>query len=148
MQERGRGMSMNWKKWKKKKKRSVTGNNAVHRCQTAQQAWLETMFARLTSLFKLIFILPEFLHGVTVFCWCILLLLQLWQYHPQPYLAETTSPGKANTPCWASRLSSLPCPLNKQLSLRRLCGRERDTRDYRLAPSQLCCFTPSWTRPC
>lgn len=67
------------------------------------------MFARLTSLCNLICIQVEFLSGVTVF------LLQLWHYHPEPDLVEATSPGKANTPCSASHVSSLPCPLNKQL---------------------------------
>lgn len=87
-------------------------------------ACLESMFATLTSLCWFSF--WERFCTVSLFCWSIHLTLWLWQYHPQPNLAETTSPGKANTPCWASHVSSLPCPLNKQLSLWRLHGREGD----------------------
>lgn len=87
-------------------------------------ACLESVFATLTSLCWFSF--WERFCTVSLFCWSIHLTLWLWQYHTQPNLAETTSPGKANTPCWASHVSSLPCPLNKQLSLWRLHGREGD----------------------
>lgn len=68
---------------------------------------------------------PHF-HSTGGSAWCQHLpsiFLHQWQYYPE-LKVETTSPGEANTPCWASCVSSLACPLNKQPSLWSLHDRE------------------------
>lgn len=69
------------------------------------------------------------------------------------YDSSTPLPSRDNNP-WQTKhslfslVSYPPGPLSKQLSLWRLCGNERCTWDYWLAPSQLCCSNLLWTRPC
>lgn len=142
---RSKGEGCQWNENRLKKK-VLTDNSAAHKCQTTRPTRLEPVFARLTSLCNLIFILCSFC-TTPLFCWCFLPSLQLWKCHPRPYLAETARLGKENAPCWALRVSSLPCPLNKQLSLWRIHGMKRDAWEYWLAPYVLCCFILLRTRP-
>lgn len=71
---------------------------------------------------------------------CFVQLILLWQYHAQLCPSEERGPGKADPPCWVSRVYSLPPSLRTNSCLRRIHGTRRDAEENRQARHQLRCF--------